>query len=77
MGKVIKTRSDLRSMVADQVEHYDMSCYRLPFDELVDAMTKNLYDFLVLRNFEYGLEMISMSDAAWTRLASPYEKEGE
>ena len=42
----IKNMYDLRTYIADQLQHWDMSCYTLEIDELRDAMAENMRDFI-------------------------------
>lgn len=45
------TRAEIRTALTEQVEHFDISCYVLSFDEMVQIMTDYVYDQLKI---QYG-----------------------
>lgn len=73
MRPILQSPVAVRREVKDQLENYDMSCYTLPYDELVDAVTENLIDFLKAFDFEWGNEMPEMTDLDWIDLCKHYE----
>ena len=73
MRPILQSREAVRREVKNQLENYDMSCYRLGFDDLADAVTNNFEDFLDEIDFEWGNEMPEMSDEMWEELTKEYE----
>ena len=74
MKTFLQSVSDVRRAVSNQLENYDLSCYRLPYDELLEQVTDDLIEFLKGLHFQWGDEMPETSDEDWENLFKPYEK---
>jgi hypothetical protein len=70
----ISNLSDLRRIVSDQLENYDMSCYTIPYEELVEEATSSLHDFIQACGFKWGQELPELSDEHFRDLTREFEK---
>ena len=65
----INSLTDLQRYVSGQTERYDMSCYTVRYDELVDIMTDRLLELIRSDyGFEWGDEFPDEAQIDWEEL---------